>query len=130
MIDLDYYNPLTQQILGAAFEVHRVLGFGYLESVYQKAMEHELGLRGIPFQSQARIDVRYKKILAGYYVPDLLVFEDIIVELKAQEKVDLEAMQTIMINHMVCLESEVSLMLNFGLPSLEHKRYLIPRKHQ
>ena len=71
MINLSHYNPLTERIIGAAMEVHSILGCGYLESVYQKAMEHELRLRGIPFVAQERFDVPYKGIIAGLYSPDL-----------------------------------------------------------
>ena len=70
--------------MGAAFVVYNVLGYGMAEEIYQQSLEIEFGLRKIPFQSKAELDVTYKdQKLTTVYRPDLLVFNEIVVELKA-----------------------------------------------
>lgn len=130
MIDIEKYNHLTRQIIGAAMEVHRILGCGFLESVYQKAMEEELRIRNIPFQSHFQLLVKYKSIDAGIFVPDLFVYNSIIVELKAQVNINYDQVKMQIINYLVASKLEISLMLNFGKPSLEFKRYVTPLKFQ
>jgi GxxExxY protein len=130
MIDLENYNPLTKKIIGAAIEVYNVLGCGFLESVYQKSMEIELGLQKIPFIPQNPVDVFYKGNDVGHYIPDIIVFENIIVELKAQENINYDQIQMQIINYLVATGYEVALMINFGKLELETKRYLKPLKHQ
>ncbi|MBI3976872.1 MAG: GxxExxY protein [Chloroflexi bacterium] len=78
-------NRLTQAVIGAAIEVHRVLGPGYLESVYEEAICVELQLRGVPFVRQVAMDVSYKGHAVGEGRLDLLVGGHLIVELKAVE---------------------------------------------
>src|SRR3972149_3448724 len=73
----------TREVIGAAMEVHRRLGPGYLESVYESALAHELGLRGIQFVEQGRLEVRYKGMVVGDFKYDFLVEKSVIVELKA-----------------------------------------------
>ncbi len=71
-------------LMGAAFEVYNVLGYGMAEEIYHQSLEVELGLRRIPFQSKAELNVTYKdQLLRAVYGPDLLVFDEIVVELKA-----------------------------------------------
>ncbi len=130
MVNLNYYNPLTQRVISAAMEVHRLLGPGYPENIYQKALEHELRLRDIPFESQERMDVPYKDIIAGYFIPDLVCYECLIIELKAAEHINYDLLLQQNINYLIAADMEVSLTLNFGKTSLEIKRYLIPEKFQ
>jgi GxxExxY protein len=130
MIDIELYNPLTEKIIATALEVHKILGCGFLESVYQKSMEHELSLREISFSAQMSLDVHYKNILAGHFVPDLIVFDSIVVELKAQENINYDFVQMQIINYLVASNIQVGLLLNFGKTSLETKRYIIPQKFQ
>src|SRR5262245_7770573 len=75
-------EPITRQILGAAFEVHNVLGYGFLERVYQKAMQVELESRGLKVALEPKIKVHFKGVIVGDYAADLLVEEQILVELK------------------------------------------------
>ena len=70
MVEL-LYKELTFAVIGAAMEVHKILGPGFLEAVYQGALERELTLRGIPFEHQVKLPVTYKDILVGEYVADL-----------------------------------------------------------
>jgi GxxExxY protein len=83
----DELNDLSHAVIGAAIEVHRELGAGFLESVYETALCHEMAVRGIPFERQASITVRYKDIVAGDARLDVFVDQRIIVELKAVEQV-------------------------------------------
>jgi len=72
MTDL-LYKELTFAVIGAAMEVHRILGSGFLEAVYQAALERELTLRGIPFENQVELPVTYKGVLIGVYKADLVI---------------------------------------------------------
>src|SRR5580698_5411071 len=81
--DKDYsLSPITKQLIGAAFEVHNVLGYGFLERVYQRAMQVELQLRGIKAELEPLIKVQFKGVIVGDYAADLFVADKIIVELK------------------------------------------------
>jgi GxxExxY protein len=74
----------TYSIIGAAMEVHRQLGSGFLENVYHEALEIEFKERKIPFQREVKLEIHYKNnILSKYYVADLICYEKVIVELKA-----------------------------------------------
>jgi GxxExxY protein len=77
------HKELTARIIEAAIEVHRVLGPGFLEAIYEEALAHEFHLRGIPYERQKPIVIRYKDIVAGEQRLDLLVDGKVIVELKA-----------------------------------------------
>src|SRR5213594_2208859 len=77
------YEELSYDTVGAALEVHRVLGPGFLEAVYEQALAHELALRRIPFERQVSLDVAYKEIKAGEYRADFLIDAKIVIELKA-----------------------------------------------
>ncbi len=101
-------------IIGAAIEVHKELGPGFLEPVYQEAMELELTERGIPFSAQAALKIRFKKwTLKKEYIPDLLCFGSVVVELKAMEK--LTSRETaIAINYLKATGFKVCLLINFG----------------
>src|SRR5262245_26702091 len=75
-------QPITKQLIGAAFEVHNVLGYGFLERVYQNAMQVELKARGVKVELEPKIKVQFKGVVVGDYAADLLVEDKIIVELK------------------------------------------------
>src|ERR1700734_3968594 len=75
-------QPVTQHLIGAAFEVHNILGFGFLEKVYQCAMQVEPQSRGVKVELEPKIQVQFKGVIVGDYAADLLVGEKIIVELK------------------------------------------------
>ncbi len=80
------HKEITEQIIGAAFEVHRVLGFGFLEKVYQRAMQVELELRGFVAEIESKIKVHYKATIVGDYQADLFVDQCVIVELKVAKE--------------------------------------------
>ena len=75
-------QPVTQTLIGAAFEVHNILGFGFLEKVYQRAMQVELQLQGLKVELEPKLQVSFKGVIVGDYAADLLVADKVIVELK------------------------------------------------
>jgi GxxExxY protein len=115
------HSELTREIIGAAMEVHRVLGAGFVESVYEESLAIEFGLRKISYERQKPIDVLYKGRLAKQFICDFIVYGKIIVELKAIKEIsDIE--QARVLNYLKSSELNLGLLLNFGSSSLEVKR--------
>jgi GxxExxY protein len=115
------YKELSYAIIGAAMEVHRVLGPGFLEAVYQKALAHELTLRGIHFEQFKRLPVTYKGELVGEYEADFVVEDKIILEIKAVSALN-QAHEAQAINYLAATGLRLAILLNFGAASLQHKR--------
>ena len=117
------FKELTFAVIGAAMEVHRILGPGFLESVYQTALEHELTLRGITFEAQKKLAVYYKDILVGEYIADLVAEGKFIVEIKAvstwNPRHDAQA-----VHYLAATGMQLALLLNFGTGSLQHRRII------
>ncbi len=113
-------------LIGAAFEVHRELGGGLLEEIYQESLELELGLKSIPFRSKQELKVFYKgRELKKRYIPDLLVCEGIVVELKAVSSL-LPEHQAQLINYMRITQFRVGYLINFGpVDQVEWKRFIL-----
>jgi GxxExxY protein len=118
------YADITYAIIGAAMEVHKELGPGFLEAVYHEALAIEMKRRNIPFYSEPQIDIHYKDvILAKKYNPDFLVSNAVVVEIKALSKLtSIEESQ--IINALKASKKVVGLLINFGSSSLEFKRYI------
>jgi GxxExxY protein len=116
-------DPQTDAIIGAAIEVHRRLGQGLLEAVYQEALAIEFDERGVPFQREVEILILYReRQLASGYRADFVCYDAVIVELKALKKVtDVETAQVI--NYLKATGLPRALLLNFGASSLEYKRF-------
>lgn len=114
------------RLMGAAFEVYNQLGYGMAEEVYQQSLEIELGMRGIPFQSKAELTMHYKdRVLLTCYRPNLLVFDAIVVELKAVSELvsDHEAQ---LFNYMRIASQPIGYLLNFGRKNdLQWKRFIL-----
>ena len=112
----------TYAIIGAAMEVHNQLGSGFLEAVYQEALAKELAWRNIPFDREIELIINYKgESLACRYRPDFICFGEVIVELKALEKLSgVEEAQVL--NYLKASGKQRALLINFGAPSLEYKR--------
>ncbi|HZL88294.1 MAG TPA: GxxExxY protein [Pirellulaceae bacterium] len=125
MTEKENRDPKTYAIIGAAMEVHRVLGCGFSEPVYQQAMQVELMLRGIPAQPQLELPVIYKgHTLECTYKPDFICYGDILVELKALSLLS-GTEEAQVLNYLKVSKNPVGLLINFGLPSLEFRRFIL-----
>jgi GxxExxY protein len=114
----------TFAIIGAAMEVHRQLGCGFLEPVYQEALWMELHLRDVPCRREVELPIVYKgeKLHITYRV-DFICFESVLVEIKALSKLGgVEESQ--ILNYLKASGHEIGLLLNFGTRSLEYKRFI------
>lgn len=115
------YEEITQAIIGAAMEVHRIMGNGYQEVIYQRALAIEFGLRKIRFKSQMEMLLSYKGELIGTRRADFFVEDLIMVELKAVILLeDVHLAQAL--NYLEASQNEVGLLINFGARSLQIKR--------
>ena len=118
------YKKEVFDIVGAAMEVHKTLGPGFLEAVYQEALAIEFNTRKIPFIEQPRQSLEYKGVqLKSFYIPDYLCYNEIIVEIKAIKKcTEIEEAQ--IINELKVSKKKVGILINFGETSLYWKRYV------
>jgi len=121
-----YFKKEGYELVGAAMEVYNVMGPGFLEEVYQEAMELEMDLRKISFESQPPLELSYKgQKLKKFYRPDLFVCNSIIVELKA-EKALTSRDESQLLNYLKGSGVKVGYLLNFGYESkLESKRMVL-----
>lgn len=115
------HRDVTEQIIGAAFEVHQQLGYGFLERVYQRALQVELFRRGCSVEIEHRIQVRYKGVVVGDYDADLLVNACVVVEIKIAPEYD-KRDEAQLLNELKATGIKVGLLLNFGRTRLAHKR--------
>ena len=114
----------TYLVIGAAMKVHSRLGSGFLEAVYQEALETELKARHVPFRREPRIAVVYDgKPLDSAYRPDFIVYDEVIVELKVVERL-IEAHKGQVIHYLKATELQLALLLNFGASRLEFERLI------
>lgn len=115
------YEQLTHKIIGCAMEVHSVLGNGFQEVIYQRALAHEMGLQQLGFEREFEMPVIYKELRIGTRRVDFLVEEFISVEIKALIKLeDVHLAQAM--NYLEAYNLEIGLLINFGAKSLEFKR--------
>jgi GxxExxY protein len=119
------FKDEVYSVMGAAIDVHRELGPGFLEAVYQEAMEIELATRSVPFSAQLPLQIQYKgKPLEKEYIADLLCYDQIIVELKALDKLTGKE-QAQVLNYLKATACRVGLLINFGSAGkLEWKRFI------
>ena len=112
-------------VVGAAMEVHQELGSGFLEPVYQEAMEIELQLRNIPFDAQKRLRISYKgHPLEKEYIPDFVCYEQLIVDIKALGRLS-GTEEAQVLNYLKATGLRVGLLINFGThPKMEWKRFV------
>lgn len=115
------HEELTKEIIGAAFEVHKVLGYGFLERVYQKALQAELVSRGLRVEIEHPIKVVYKGVVVGDYYADLLIQELVVVELKIAPSYNRQD-EPQLLNELKATNIKVGLLINFGRAKVEFKR--------
>ena len=112
----------SYNIIGACMAVHRELGCGFLEAVYQEALEEEFKLRSIPYVREQLLTITYKgKLLSKKYQADFICYKNIIVELKALSELN-TTHQSQLINYLKVTNIKLGLLVNFGRRSLETKR--------
>ena len=123
-----YLEPLTQKVLSAIFEVSNVLGCGFLEKVYRRALVQELALRGLKSKAEASLAVHYKGLPVGEYFADILVEDVLVVELKCVEHLAIEH-KAQCLNYLRASGLGLCLLVNFHNPKVEWKR-IINGPHQ
>jgi GxxExxY protein len=125
----DERDPKTYAIIGATMDVHRELGHGFLEAVYQEALAIELTKRGIPFQREVELSIRYKdQLLKTKYRADFVCYGSVVVETKALSQLT-GADQAQVINELKATGMGIGLLINFGAPSLEYRRLVFTLKN-
>ena len=115
------HKEITQEIIGASFDVFRELGYGFLERVYQKAMKVELEIRGLEAETEAEIQVWYKGVIVGDYRADILVNNCVLVELKVSPVINLKD-EAQLLNELKATGIKVGLLMNFGKQKVEFIR--------
>ena len=111
----------THQIIGSAMEVLNEIGHGFHEKIYENALVVEFGLRRIPVIQQPDFPVIYKSVIVGSYVPDLVCFEQVVVDAKTIEEITDHDIGK-MLNYLKVTNLQVGLLINFKHPKLEFKR--------
>lgn len=120
-------DALTEKIIGASYSVANILGFGFLEKVYENALAVELKALGMKVEQQKPVSVFYKGVNVGDYIADLLVEDSVIIELKSVKNLsDIHKSQ--LLNYLVATNKSVGLLINFGSPRIEIKRVLNSKK--
>jgi GxxExxY protein len=115
------YRELTEKIIGCAYRIYNTMGFGFLESVYEKCMLIELRKEGLNAKSQRPITVSYDNEIVGEFIADIIVEDTIILELKSVKRIA-KAHEVQLVNYLVATGKPVGLVLNFGERKVEIKR--------
>jgi GxxExxY protein len=118
------FKDEAYKIIGACMEVHKYLGEGFLEPVYQEALEKELLMQGIPHVREQKLQINYKGFtLDKFYVADFVCFDSVIVELKALQALTTQH-EAQMLNYLKATQLQLCLLVNFGSKSLAYKRLI------
>jgi GxxExxY protein len=115
------FEQITGEIIGAAYKVFKGLGFGFLESVYKRAMIIELGQRGLKAEEEKPLKVYYEDQVVGDFFIDLFVQDEIVVELKSIQSIAKEH-EVQLVNYLNGVKKEVGLLINFGPSGVQVKR--------
>jgi GxxExxY protein len=120
-----YLKEEAYSIIGICMEVHKILGKGHSEKVYGDALEYEFRKNNIPYSRESKFNIEYKEIvLPTYYFADFLVFDEIILEIKAiKELSKSEIKQTL--NYLAASKNKLGILVNFGEDSLKYKRIIL-----
>lgn len=122
-MNTDNQNKLSEKIIGCAFKVHNTLGCGFLEKVYENALAHELRKNSLSVEQQKPIQVIYDEIVVGEYIADILVESAVILELKAIKAID-KIHEAQLLNYLKATGLNLGLILNFGQPKLQIRRFV------
>jgi len=114
-------SALTEKIIGCAMQVHRALGPGFLESVYQNALALELRKAGMVVECEKKIQVLYEGVVVGDFLADMLIDEQVLIENKAVQVLTM-AHERQLLNYLTATGTDIGLLLNFGTTRLEFKR--------
>ena len=117
------HKDVTEQIIGAAFEVFKQLGYGFLEAVYQRSLKIELELRGLTAELESQIRVHYKGVDVGHFEADVLVNKCVIVEIKIAKEYQ-KSDEAQLLNELKATGIKVGLLINFGRAKAEVKRFV------
>lgn len=117
------HKELSYAVVGAAQEVHRLLGPGFLEAIYEEALAHELTLRSISYVRQKLLNVNYKGLLLGEYRADFVIEEKIILEIKAMTALT-PAHESQALHYLTATSLRLALLINFGRESLQMRRII------
>ncbi len=117
-------DDITYKIRGAIFEVNKVLGYGFLEKVYEKALMVELKLKGLKAESQVPINVQYKGEVVGEYYADIVVENQVILELKSIHSLQ-KIHEAQLLNYLKATGYKIGLLVNFTHPKAEIKRFVL-----
>ncbi|MCP4362413.1 MAG: GxxExxY protein [Chloroflexi bacterium] len=115
------YKDLTEKIIGCSYRVYNTMGFGFLESVYEKCLLLELKKAGLQAQAQQPITVFYEDEIVGAFVVDIIVEDAIILELKSIRQI-ITAHEVQLVNYLTATHKDVGLLINFGEKRVEVKR--------
>ena len=116
------YEDITKKILETCFEVSNELGYGYLESVYEKALLIALRQKGLKAENQVPLMVKFRGEVVGEFFVDILVNEKVLIELKVANSLSKENFAQV-INYLKATGIEVGLLVNFGTPKIEYRRF-------
>ena len=115
------YKEITEKIIGCAYIVYNKMGYGFLESVYEKCLLIELRRAGLKAESQQAITVCYENQIVGDFVADIIVEDSVILELKSVRRIA-KVHEAQLVNYLVATAKEIGLLLNFGEQRVEVKR--------
>ncbi|WP_372998154.1 GxxExxY protein [Lutispora sp.] len=115
------YEEISKIIVNSAYEVHRILGSGYLEKVYENALVKELESRNIKCEQQVPLEVYYKEDIVGNYIADIIVNKEIILEIKAIEALDKKHFAQLL-NYLKATRKKLGFIINFGTSKIQIKR--------
>jgi GxxExxY protein len=112
------------KIIGACMKVHRSLGVGFLEAVYEEALEKEFHIQNIPFKRQVKLPLYYdNQLMKKQYRADFVCYESIVIEIKAVSQIPV-IFYSQLTNYLKCTKMELGMLINFGMPSLFYKRII------
>jgi GxxExxY protein len=118
------HKEITEAIIGAAFEVHNHLGYGFLHRVYQRSLQVELARRGLRAEWEKRINVRYKDVVVGDYDADLIVNDCVLIEVKIAPQYD-KRDEAQLLNMLKATGLKIGVLINFGRYKVEYRRFIL-----